>query len=203
VTTDELDSGPETGARQHLGLWVALMVFGLAMGAWLLVEARSNGGGPSPSVTPSASLPEGTPSPSVEQRPGIANAELELGELCPARTDGRVRLSVPFTLVNQSAADLVIMEVVPETPLGGLELLGTRIVPGGCGGGGDALVSGRIPPGTSVRVTFRFALPESCPQPLPLTANVISRVFYVSRSGQLTRIPLYPDLGTLDFATCP
>ena len=116
MTTDELDSGPETGARQHFGLWVALMVFGLAIGAWLLVEARSNDEGSSPSATPSASVPAESPSPSVEQRPGIADSELELGEVCTPETDGRVRLSVPFTLVNPSAADLVLMDVVPDTP---------------------------------------------------------------------------------------
>ncbi len=47
-------------------------------------------------------------------------------------------------------------------------------------------------------MTFRFALPSGCPQPLPLSANVFSRVFDVSRSGQLTRIPLYPDLGAIE-----
>jgi hypothetical protein len=203
VTTDELDSGPETGARQHLGLWVALLVFGLSIGAWLLVEARSNGGGPSPSVTPSASLPEGTPSPTVEQRPGIANAELELGEVCPPVTDVEDLLVVQFTLRNPSAADLVIVDVVPDAPLGGLDLLNTRIIPGGCGADVAPLESGRISPGSSVLVTFWFALPSGCPEPVPLRANVFTRVFGVSRSGQLTRVPLYPDLGALELAACP
>ncbi len=201
MTVDEIDSG-RGDARGPLGrsrlIWLAI---GAAVAGGLVWWLVAQGGPSEPaaivSPTPSASQSPGTP-----QRPGIADAELSLSEVCTPTTDGRRSLTVSFAMDNDSPAELVVMSVVPQLPLGGLTLDRVRVTGGTCSAPSGVLVGGRVPAGGSAHMVMRFALPAECPTALPVAALVTTRVFNVNRSGQQTRVPLLPDLGSLEFDSC-
>jgi hypothetical protein len=203
VSVEEIGSEPPRPRRRGSGGVIVGIVVAVGVG-WVLLH----GGGDSTATsgpTPSASQPSPSESPTEAQRPGIADAQFELGEVCAPLPAAKKTFDVRFTLVNPSPADLLLLRVVPSLPLGGLVLEETQLTLGGCEGGDRPSQSQsqlRVPARGSVLVVFRFHLPETCPSALPVQADVTSRVFNVSQSGQRIVLPIYPDLGSLDFATC-
>lgn len=202
MSTEEIAfEPPQRGRRGYGGVVLALVVVGVVV--WLLVSGHGSDSG-SPAPSPSASQPSATPTPTDYQRPGIADAKFALGEVCAPVKPTKRTFDVRFTLVNPSPAQLVLLRVVPALPLGGLQLEQTLITFGGCQDlYGPILRQPTVGSGGSVLVVFRFRLPPTCPQPLPVQADVTSRVFNVSQSGQRVVLAVYPDLGSMDFATCP
>jgi hypothetical protein len=204
VSVEEIGSEPpRSGRRGYGGILLAVVVAG-AVG-WLLLNGGSDGTA-TPRPTPTSSVSEPSPSASTpdHQRPGIADAQLHLGEVCDPPRPTKRTFDVRFTLVNPSPARLLLLRVVPGLPLGGLTLERTLITSGGCQDpSGPVLTQPTVAAGGSVVVVFRFRQPTTCPKALPVQADVTSRVFDVSQSGQRVVLPVYPDLGTLDFTTCP
>lgn len=201
MTVEELASEPEGGAGRPRGVWTFVTVLlVVAAGAWLALGGSDGAGQSLPTPSPSDSTP--SPSPTVQQRPGVADAEFRLGGECDPVVTPR-RLQLTFTLVNPDPVDLILLNVEPDLPLPGLEWLRIEAALGGCGQPTGALTELRVPSGEAVVVSFWFELPPTCPQPNPVGAIVTSRVFDVSQSAHRSPIPIYPDLGSIDFATCP
>ena len=159
-----------------------------------------------PPERPPAPTAPGTPSPrSVEPPPPgpalptVAAAFLSLDEICAPRTDRRTVLDVSFRLANDSSATVIVESIRPHLPLRGLRPVRTSVTAGTCGRTGPAVAGTALRPGAAILVTFRLALPATCPRPYPVQAAVRQR----SRGRVVTdQLPLFNDLGALSFDTC-
>lgn len=200
MSVEEIGYEPRPPGRRGLGgVVVVLVVVGAV--AWVLL--KSNGGSVADPDVSSSPTVSASPSFSEAQRPGIADAQLQLGEVCAPTPVGARSFDVRFTLVNTSPAGVILLRVVPSLPLGGLTLLDTTVSDAAClGPPGSPLVQPTVPAGGSVLVVFRFRLPKDCPAALPVQADVTSRVFNVSQSGHRQVIPVYPDLSAFGFTSC-
>lgn len=133
--------------------------------------------------------------------PGAAPATFAVGALCPPVTDHATTLLLSFTLVNLTAAPVTVVRIEPYLPLQGLDTVSINIAGGGCDEHHAAPAGLEVPPGQSLRVTFRLLLRPTCPQPLPVQARVDVRT---SAQDVVTEIvPVYADLGSIAFNTCP
>ena len=138
--------------------------------------------------------------PYVAPTPAPANPRPQFEGVCTPVTDGRHRLSLSFVLANRTPTYLLVSRVQPLLPAGRLRARDVSINQGGC----DAMTAPvpLLPGGAEVRVTFDLELPRQCPQPYPVSALVTTRVFESDGSGTTVEVPVYPDLGSIDFATC-
>ena len=81
MSVEELASDPGDGAgRPGWGWLVVAVVVAVAVGAWFAVRGPDSTGQALPTPSPSGASP--SPSPTVQQRPGVADAELRFGGLC-------------------------------------------------------------------------------------------------------------------------
>ena len=85
MTVEELASDPDDGARRPGRGWlVVAVVLVVGVGAWLAFRGPDSAGQALPTPSPSASSP--SPRPTVQQRPGVADAEFRFGGECdPSR----------------------------------------------------------------------------------------------------------------------
>lgn len=192
---EELRAGSTEQRRGGSRWWLLPLVAALGLAWWLLPDQPP---APRPAPTPSVS-----PSPTGGYQPGFHDARPTLETVCEPVTDGRHRLTVRFVLINRNTDRLSITDVRPTLPLGGLQLLRTTLVRGGCGAPLDEPLLIPLESGSEALVVFTFALPRDCPQPLPVGVQVTTQVPDVPRSQTTTEIAVYPDLGSVDFDTCP
>ena len=204
MVVEELDSGGG-GEPSHLGpaAWVAIALACLVGGVLLLSGPR----GSTPRVAePAFTLPVQTfsavpiPGPSVQPVPDDPSLTLNIGLVCPATTDGRKTLSVSFVLVNIGGTDVTLLSVRPRLPLPGLQPIGKTTTGGTCAQPGTQVGGGLLAPGEQRMFTMRFRLPKDCPQALPVQATVRLRV---NQMVGTTTVPVFSDLGSLHFVTCP
>jgi hypothetical protein len=135
---------------------------------------------------------------------------VNLGALCPVVTDHRHTLTLSFTVVNLTATPVTVVNltatpvtavaVEPSLPLPGLQLTGSSIAGSTCASPAPAPPGGVLDAGRSLLATFHFTLPDTCPQPLPVRANVRVRADEWVTTDQ---VGLFSDLGNVPFDTCP
>ena len=155
--------------------------------------------------SPTEPLAGPTPAHPGVARTGLSLIEhpaekLNIGGMCPAVTDGAKTLIVSFTLVNISTMDVVLMDVKPVLPVGGLRSLGANRAGGTCEHPATEAVGGLLTPGESQLITMRFRLPKVCPQAYPLQSRVR---LVVNQMVGTTTVPVYSDLGVITFDSCP
>jgi hypothetical protein len=197
---EEIGQGPDRPpvlARLPVPPWwarvLAAVVVALLGGALLLHQAR-HAKPKGPSTAPSAAS-SGSPSPTA---PVVA--DFNLGTFCKPVTDGRTTLLLAFTVINLSQATAKVTGVEPVLPLGGLRVVSTDVSGGSCGAPRVAPAGLDVVSGGSLLVTFRFLLPPGCPQPLPVQVAVQVQ----TQAGVVADVvPVYPDLGSIAFHTCP
>jgi hypothetical protein len=203
VVVEELAQGGD-GGPSRLGplAWVVIALICVGGGVLLL---SGHGGGTS-AATGSATPPAPTssaaqPHPSlVQDAPDDPRLTVNIGAVCPASTDGRKRLRVSFELVNLGANDVTLLGVKPLLPLHGLQPVGTATSGGSCAQPGTGASGGLLPAGEKRLFTMHFRLPKSCPQPFPVQASVRLRV---DQMVGTTTVPVFADLGSVEFDTCP
>ena len=161
----------------------------VVVGGTVLLGQRGEARLTAPSAAPSATFQEG-PQPQY----------FDVGTICPAVTDRVHTLLLSFTLTNITTATVTVERVEPVLPLQGLRTVSIDIAGGTCDEHRGAPTALEVPAGTALLVTFRFLLPATCPKPLPVQVRVDVR----SGSAVLTTVvPLYNDLGAVNFDTCP
>ena len=193
---EEIGQGPDGApvlARLPVPPWwarvLAAVVVALLGWALLVHQARHA----KPAVASAA--PSASPSPTA---PVVA--DFNLGTLCRPVTDGRTTLLVSFTVINLSPATVRVTGIEPVLPLGGLRVVSSDVASGSCGAPRVAPAGLDVVSGASLLVTFRFLLPPGCPQALPVQAGVKVQ----TQAGVVADVvPVYPDLGSIAFHTCP
>lgn len=171
--------------------WLRILAAALVVvlaGAVLLHQQRKHAVRPSPQPTTTTS-PGDFP-------PGFFN----VGTICTPLTDGINTLVLSFTLTNISPSTATVVRVEPVLPLQGLTTASIDIAGGTCTERAGAPTLLEVDPGASLLVSFRFLLPQGqCPKPLPVQARVDVRTV----AAVITDVvPVYPDLGSIDFASC-
>jgi hypothetical protein len=155
---------------------------------------------PPPSSPPAAQMPslpgQLGPLPTGPLPPVPA---LAVGTVCPARTDGRTRLDVSFTVVNTAARPVSLVRVEPSFPLGGLRLITTQVRSGTCARPGPKVHVDTVSPAGAVLVVFLLRLPPTCPTPLPIGATLHE---LRGTHAATAAVPLFNDLGGIHFTTC-
>ena len=197
---EEIGQGPDRPpvlARLPVPPWwarvLAAVVVAVLAGALLVHQAR-HAKPALRSAAPSATSP-GSPSPTA---PVVA--DFNLGTLCRPVTDGRTTLLVSFTVINLGQATAKVTGVEPVLPLGGLRVVSTDVASGDCGAPRVAPAGLDVVSGGSLLVSFRFLLPAGCPQALPVQVGIQVQ----TRTGVVADVvPVYPDLGSIAFHTCP
>ena len=153
-----------------------------------------------PASPPAAQMPslpgQLGPSPTGPLPPVPA---LSVGTVCPARTDGRTRLDVSFTVVNTLNAPVTLVRAEPRFPLAGLRSISTQVRTGSCARPGPPVHTDTVPGRGTVLVVFQLGLPATCPAPLPVGATLYERRGAHSASAP---VPLFNDLGGIRFTTC-
>jgi len=210
--TDEIASGPAGAPRgspgRNFAAWswarrAGTVVALVAAAVWL---TRSVGGAGHPAARttapPTASAPAtATSSFSLDQ------AFVEVSEICPPVTDGVHSLVVSFILRNISAVPVAVLSVQPLLPLHGLSAVATDISGGSCARTTGAPAGLALAVGGQVVVSFRFVLPGTCPQALPIQARTQILVGPAQSAAGPSLVqddlPVLNDLGAIRFDTCP
>lgn len=187
---------------RRVGAGMALAVV-TAAAVWVVDSPPPSGPGSAGRHAPSAS-PE-TPVAAGQQY-------VEVGEVCPPQTDGVGVLVVSFTLRNISGGPVSVRSVQPLLPLGGLDAVSTDISGGTCAATTGAPADLDLPVDGTLVVTFRFLLPGTCPQALPIQARttiLVGPALSVG-AGEAPAVSLVnhdagvlADLGAIRFADCP
>lgn len=126
--------------------------------------------------------------------------DVRLDALCLPVTDGREKLTLSFVLSNAGRRSLPVLDVLPLLPLGGLRPLSRSMVYGDCTTEQPPPTDRLLHVDATLRVTFVFGLPPTCPASLPVLATV-----RVRRQDHAVdqRLPVFLDLTAVpDFATC-
>lgn len=219
---EEINQGPEqeppwsrefrlpswTRAGWVRGTAAAVVVALVVLGVFLQNPVARPAAGARPTAG-AASLPSAGPGAAS---PGALPADVvAVGEICPPVTDGRRTLVVSFTLKNIAVIPITIRSVRPLLPLGGLTTVSTDISSGTCAARSGAPADLVLPVGDYLVVTFRFLLPSTCPQPLPIQAKALILTGPAS-SGEASGAPgvsllendvgVFDDLGAIKFNTC-
>ena len=205
-----MESSPREwpAARRQLGIIVvavAALLVGLAAG--YAVGARHGPG--------RAALP--VRSRSAAAQPGAASSSAIPGGLalsgevavqqdrqCSAQIGGELQLGVQ--VVNQSAQSMVLRQVRPVLPLGGLQEVTRSWGPCGELPQADAAGGNVLPAHGSawLTVTFRVLLP--CPAPIPVQFAVTFEFRHQLAAGPrlliTSRLPGFVDLGSVPYSGC-
>ncbi len=165
---------------------------------------------PAPTPPPSAA---GTPTPVPDPAFAATSAVVVVPSgpagpvrsvaVCPATRPTLTSLAVSFVLLNPTAETERVVSITPRTPTAGLRATELFVRTGGCvtDVGTPRIPAGvAIKPGKSIVVVMRFELPDACPQPVPVGANV---TVTGSRGPIVTSLPLFEDLGSVQFQNCP
>ncbi len=126
--------------------------------------------------------------------------DVRLEALCLPVTDGRDRLTLSFVLSNAGTRSLPVLDVMPLLPLAGLRPVSRAMTFGDCTTVRPAPSDRLLHPDATLRVTFVFGLPPTCPEALPVQA-----VVRVRRQDHVVdeRVPVFLDLSVVrNFAAC-
>jgi hypothetical protein len=203
VVVEELEQGGDLEpSRLGPGAWIGIALAAVVAGAFLLSGPGGGGTDALPSITPPVQTftAEPIPGPSVQSLVNDPGASLNIGLVCPAITDGRRSLSVSFELVNIGSTSVTVLGVKPLLPLAGLRPVGTTKSGGSCGEPGRNPTGGILFAGQKELFTMMFQLPKNCPKALPVQASVRLRV---NQMVGTTTVPVFSDLGSVEFVTCP
>ena len=146
---------------------------------------------PAATSTPGSAAGRGQPSP--------VSGPLRAPELCVETTDRL--LTVQFTIENAAINRVTVLSVTAHLPIGGLHAAGVELPSRRfCGRPVDPATRTVLEPGQRVPVTMQFRLPDRCPAPYPVYADVA----FVGRSETpgTQQLALLPDLGGYDFTSC-
>jgi len=198
---DEIGNDPAPTSRRTRALLAGLVAAAVVVAGVIALRRGVDPVAVQPPASPPAaqmpSLPgQLVPSPTGPLPPVPA---LSVGTVCPARTDGRTRLDVSFTVVNTLDEPVTLVRAEPRFPLPGLRSISTEVRSGRCAGPGPPVHTDTVPGGGTVLVVFRLGLPPTCPAPLPVGAMLFERRGTHSISAA---VPLFNDLGGIRFATC-
>jgi hypothetical protein len=190
---DELQQGSERPSRV-MPRWVTAALVALVVGGGAFAVLRDAGHSqgdaappPTPTLSPTRVLPSVDPLTLVTSTEGVCT-----------ETDHRHKLTLTFGLVNLGSVPVVVRKV---TPLAGLRLLHQSIGIAACGEVQSAEGRRVLTAGRSLAVLFTFALPQACPTPFPVRAEVT--VSSLDGSRQVTRqIHVLSDLGGIKFDQC-
>jgi hypothetical protein len=211
VTEDEVGRGNDAEPGRSYG-WLLIIGAAVVVAAVsLLGHHHKSTSAPAPRPIPTLSpLPAptsaATPSPSAAARASFAyvylDRSLDAPTICPLKTDGRTTLSVSFIVSNPNPEKITLLRLRPLLPMGGLTPTGAFLQDGTCAHptGSRTAPAGQSITGHGTRLaTFTFALPKTCPAPLPVQAT--ARMTGSSGTVSFLLIVL-PDLGHGHFAAC-
>jgi hypothetical protein len=208
---DIVASGPREwpAARRRLGITVlaaAALLVGLTAG--YAVGARHGPGRAAP-PSRSAAARSGPAAPSAAPG-GLAlsgGVAVQQGLQCSAQVGRELQLGVQ--VVNQSARGMVLQQVRPVLPLGGLQAVAHSWEPCGAWPAADsaATVAGNVlPAGGSTWYTVTFKVLVPCPGALPVQFGVTfgppGRADGGARLVITSRLPGFVDLGGVPYAGC-
>jgi len=174
-------------------------LLGVAAAAWWLAHQ--------PGSTPPAAAATATVS-----APAPGQQLVQVVAICPPVTDGAHALVVSFVLRNVSAVPVTVRSVQPLLPLGGLDTVAIDISGGSCAATSGAPGGLDLAAGGDLVVSFRFLLPGTCPQALPIRARTVVLVSPASSGNPVDTagvrtvgddLPVFNDLGPIRFSTCP
>ena len=101
--------------------------------------------------------------------------------------------------MNQSDRTVVLRQIKPVLPLGGLREIASRWGPCGSLPGPGLSQASSLAPGATGWLTVTFDVMVGCPQPLP----VIFKVSFVQASRLVTAdLDSFPDLGQVRYSNC-
>ena len=143
-----------------------------------------------PPAGPTAGLPSDVPLP----------AALVVDGLCTALVEHDTDLVVTFRLLNRGGERVVIDDVSPSLPLGGLQPVEVGYTTGDCLRSIPAAPGVVLEPSEGVRVSFRLRLPPGCAAPYPVAASVDAHS--AARGATSASLLVLPDLGALPLPHC-
>ena len=130
-------------------------------------------------------------------RPAGATAISFTGSRCAVQRGHTLQLGIE--IMNQSDRTVVLRQIKPVLPLGGLRETASRWGP--CGSLPDPGLSqaSSLAPGATGWLTVTFDVMVGCPQPLP----VLFKVSFVQASRLVTAdLNSFPDLGEVRYNNC-
>lgn len=140
------------------------------------------------------------PGPGVWRGPEVSVGAVGPEEDACVRTDGRSWLDVSFVLANTGSVAVTLQKVWASLPIAGLEPTGAILAGGTCSRHTPQPWHRRLDVGRSALVTLTFALPASCPQPIPMEATLVVETDKGKRSTHV--VPVLQDLGQLPLVRC-
>jgi hypothetical protein len=185
---DVIENGPrrEPSPRSRYLVMLGVLLVLISSAGGYVVGRRQ----PPSAVTPA-------PSSVSSALPGANNVVVSTGHRCAVQVGDRLQLGIE--VVNQSAAAVVIRQVLANLPLDGLRL--TAAVWGSCGELTPVPVGSghRLPAGATTWLTMTFEVLVLCPAPLP----VLFELSYSQDGHDGVSYPHgFSDLGDAPYSTC-
>lgn len=143
---------------------------------------------------------DGEPGPGRWRGPDVSVGAVGPEENACVRTDGRSWLDVSFVLANTGNVAVTLQKVWASLPIAGLEPTGATLAGGTCSRRTPVPWHRRLEVGASALVTLTFALPASCPQPIPMEATLTVETDGGQHSTHV--VPVLQDLGQLPLVRC-
>jgi hypothetical protein len=200
---DIVESGPREwpASRRRLGvviLAVAALVAGLAAGYAAGRRSRP-APAPAPAAAPAPVRSAVSGSAALTITGGVAGQQVGL---CSAQVGRELQLGVE--IMNQSAQRLVLRQVEPVLPLGGLQAVARAWGPCGALPGAGLPAGNVLPAGGTVWFTFTFRVLAGCPGADPVQFAVTFTPQRPSPPGFVvtTRLPGFVDLGHVPYSGC-
>jgi len=198
---DLVESGPRewTAGRRRLGIVLLAVVAALVGLAGGYAAGSAPGAGrAAPPARSRTSAASGSAALTITG--GVAGQQVGL---CSAQAGRELQLGVE--LMNQSAQSLVLRQVRPVLPLGGLQAVSQAW--GACGqlAGGFAPAGNVLPAGGTVWFTVTFRVLVACPGPDPVQFAVTFAPLHPSPPGFVvtSRLPGFVDLSQVPYSGCP
>jgi hypothetical protein len=204
---DIVASGPRewpAGRRRRSVVILAAVALVIGLGAGFAAGRRSGAGRAAPPArSRTAAAPATAPasgSAALTITGGVAGAQ---AGLCSAQVGQELQLGVE--IMNQSAQSLVLRQVRPVLPLGGLRAVSQAW--GACGQlpGAFPPAGNVLPAGGTLWFTVTFRVLSPCPGPDPVQFAVTFAPLHPSPPGfaVTTALPGFVDLSQVRYTGCP
>lgn len=207
--SDVVESAPREwpAARRRVRIiaaGAAALLVGLAAGYAVGVQhgrghaaaARSRNAGSGSGPTAPSAIPGGLALSGV--------VAVQQARQCSAQVGRELQLGVQ--VVNQSARGMVLRQVRPVLPLGGLQAVAQSWGPCGELPAAFPASTGALPAHGSAWLTVTFKVLRPCPAPLPVQFAVTFELVHQPGGGPrlliTSRLPGFADLGSVPYAGC-
>jgi hypothetical protein len=207
--SDVVESAPREwpAARRRLGIIgsaAAALLLGLAAGYAVGIHhgpgraapARPRSAGPRPGPATPSAIPGGLALPGV--------VAVQQARQCSAQVGRELQLGVQ--VVNQSARGMVLRQVRPVLPLGGLQAVAQSWGPCGELPAAFPASTSALPAHGSAWLTVTFKVLRPCPAPIPVQFAVTFELRDQPGGGPrlliTSRLPGFADLGSVPYSGC-